>query len=128
MQKGACCPSTIKEWNEELDFEDEVEHAATRLSNLYVDYTNLRGHINMGYEYADPEGVISQAAAIDADCAEWAETCPLLYTYRTVTIPFLCSDSCSLPSFCSDMLPDLSSIVLALVLWTKRGLICHRSG
>jgi len=82
MQRGACCPSTIKEWNEALDFEDEVEHAATTLSSLYVDYTNLRGHINMGYEYADPEGVISKATAIDAACAEWAETCPLLYSYR----------------------------------------------
>lgn len=86
MQRGACCPSTIKEWNEALDFEDEVEHAATKLTDLYVDYTNLRGHINMGYEYADPEGAILKAAAIDAACAEWAEDCPLLYNYRTIRV------------------------------------------
>jgi hypothetical protein len=39
--------------------------------------------------------------------------------YNNVTIFFLCSESCSLPRFCSDMLPDLCFIFPTLNLWTK---------
>jgi hypothetical protein len=92
MLRRVCFPSIVKEWNEELDFENPADHAATTLSNLYVDFTNLRGHADMGNEYDNPERVVSEAAAIDAGCVEWAQTCPPLYFYRTVKVKGISND------------------------------------
>jgi hypothetical protein len=37
-------------------------------------------------DYSNPEYIISTACAIDAECGEWARTCPFQYIYKTVTL------------------------------------------
>jgi hypothetical protein len=79
-------PPIISEWNKELDYEDVDKAAATTLSEIVIQYCNLRASMDSFDDFSDSERIISEACKVDDDFELWVKTCPMQYVYQTVTL------------------------------------------
>ncbi|RDL31113.1 uncharacterized protein BP5553_09902 [Venustampulla echinocandica] len=86
IQRNSRVPSFITEWNEALNTTEPIEAAADSIAQMYMKYADLRREMGPTDGFSNPENIISRCLALNAECEQWVESCPLQYAHQTVKV------------------------------------------